>query len=147
MRIALDTNQLVRALMRPPGLATFLMAWEAHRFRVVASHALRDEYERVLSHPSIRPLIYPELLRAFRSHLQYDIDIIHVPQIAPICRDPDDDVVIATAVFGAVDYLVTADADLHTPAVAAALNTAHIKIVSMTELLELFDKLDNEAAA
>lgn len=38
MRITLDTNQLVRALMRPPELAVFLMAWEARRFTIVASH-------------------------------------------------------------------------------------------------------------
>jgi hypothetical protein len=74
MRIALDTNQLVRALMRPPELATFVMAWEARRFIVVGSRPLLDEYERVLAHPDVSGLIYPELLRAFRSHLIHDIE-------------------------------------------------------------------------
>jgi len=75
MRIVLDTNQLVRALMRPPELATFLMAWEAKRFSVICSPALLDEYERVLAHPDVAKLIFPELLRTFRSHLLYDIEM------------------------------------------------------------------------
>ena len=69
MRITLDTNQLVRALVRPPELATFVMAWEVRRFSLVCSPSLLEEYERVLAYPDIASLIYPELLRAFRSHL------------------------------------------------------------------------------
>jgi|GEM_PF-4512453 len=49
MRITLDTNQLVRALMRPPPLATFVMAWESRRFTVVGSSQLLDEYLAVLA--------------------------------------------------------------------------------------------------
>ena len=40
MRIILDTNQLLRALMRPPELATFIMAWQAHYFTIVCSPQL-----------------------------------------------------------------------------------------------------------
>lgn len=40
LRIVLDTNQLVKALMRPPELATFIMACEAKRFTVLCSHEL-----------------------------------------------------------------------------------------------------------
>jgi hypothetical protein len=42
MRITLDTNQLVRALMRPPELATFVMAWEARRFNILHSSPARN---------------------------------------------------------------------------------------------------------
>jgi putative PIN family toxin of toxin-antitoxin system len=137
MRITLDTNQLVRALMRPPQLATFVMAWEARRFVVVGSSILLEEYERVLSYPEVVRLIYPELLRAFRTHLIHDIELVYVPEIAPICRDPDDDKVIATAVFGLVEYLLTEDNDLRTPAVIAALRNADITVISMNELIRL----------
>lgn len=57
MRIVLDTNQLVAALMRPPELATFMMAWESARFTVVASPAMIDEYLHVLAYPEIASLI------------------------------------------------------------------------------------------
>lgn len=42
MRITLDTNQFLRALMRPPELATFVMAWQARRFTVVCSNSLQS---------------------------------------------------------------------------------------------------------
>ena len=47
MRVVLDTNQLVAALLRPPELATFVMAWESARFTVVVSPELIDEYLHV----------------------------------------------------------------------------------------------------
>ena len=31
---------------------------------------------------------------------------------APVCRDPDDDLVLATALSGRADYIVTGDDDL-----------------------------------
>src|SRR6266496_706972 len=135
MRITLDTNQLVRALMRPPRLATFVMAWEARRFSVVCSYVLLEEYARVLAYPDVAKLIFPELLRAFRSHLIYDLEIVDPITIQPVCRDPDDDKVIATAIAGDVDYLVTADDDLRTPEIIALLQRAGITIISMGELI------------
>jgi hypothetical protein len=113
------------------------MAWEARRFSVVCSPALLEEYERVLAYPDIAQLIFPELLRAFRSHLIYDIELVDVPEISQICRDPDDDKVIATALFGMVDYLVTEDKDLKTVAIVNALRNAGIVVISMTELINL----------
>jgi predicted nucleic acid-binding protein len=68
LRIVLDTNQLVKALMRPPELATFVMAWESRRFTILCSAELLAEYRLVLNYPEIALLIYPELLRAFQSH-------------------------------------------------------------------------------
>jgi putative PIN family toxin of toxin-antitoxin system len=136
LRIVLDTNQLVRALMRPPQLATFVMAWEAQRFVAVCSPALLEEYARVLVYPDIAKLIFPELLRAFSSHLIHDLEIIEPAVIQPICRDPDDDKVIATALDGNVDYLVTADGDLRTPEIIHLLQQAGITIISIDELIQ-----------
>ncbi|HKZ69593.1 MAG TPA: putative toxin-antitoxin system toxin component, PIN family [Anaerolineales bacterium] len=135
MRITLDTNQLIRALVRPPGLATFMMAWESRRFLVVCSAELQAEYERVLTHPDITILIYPELLRTFRSHLQDDMEMVELPDVPRICRDPDDDKVIATAIYGMVDYLVTDDEDLKAEAVVEVLHKAGIEVMTMDALI------------
>jgi len=51
LRITLDSNQLLRAIMRPPELATFVMAWQARRFTVITSAELLEEYELVLNYP------------------------------------------------------------------------------------------------
>lgn len=136
MRIVLDTNQLVRALMRPPQLATFMMSWEGRRFTVVCSRPLLDEYAFVLERPEIAELIYPELRRIFLERLRYDLAMVDIPKNLPaICRDPSDDKLIATALYGEVDYLVTADADLRTEAVSQVLLRQNIIVISMDELI------------
>ena len=54
-------------------VATLLMAWESARFVPIASPALIDEYQHVLAYPEIADMVYPELRRAFQSHLFDDI--------------------------------------------------------------------------
>ncbi|MEZ4708757.1 MAG: putative toxin-antitoxin system toxin component, PIN family [Caldilineaceae bacterium] len=123
----LDTNQLIAALVRPPELATLLMAWESARFTVVASQALIDEYGLVLRYPDVSALINPELLRTFRSHLLQDIEFVESLDTPRICRDPDDDKVIAAAIYGLADYLVTVDNDLLTDDIVTMLKELGIK--------------------
>lgn len=137
MRITLDTNQLVRALMRPPELATFIMAWQAKRFTVVCSPPLLDEYQRVLAYPEVAELVYPELRRTFFTQLLADIAMIQLGVIPNLCRDPEDDKVIATAILGGVDYLATEDADIRTKTIRTLLQAEGILLTTIDELLLL----------
>ena len=137
MRVTIDTNQLVRALMRPPELATFVMAWASRRITVVCSPLLLDEYQRILDAPGIAELIYPELRRIFLTQLAVEMEMIDLPHIPAVCRDPDDDKVIATAVYGMADYLITADDDLRTHAIAELLGREGIFLTTIDELMTL----------
>lgn len=141
MRVVLDTNQLVAALLRPPELATFMMAWESGRFTVVASPALIDEYFRVLAYPEIASLIYPELLRAFQNQLLADIELVDPPETPRVCRDPDDDKVIAAAIYGLADFVLTVDQDLLATEVRQVLEEMGVSITSGADLLLLLDSL------
>ncbi len=140
MRITLDTNQLVRALMRPPGLATFIMAWQAKRFTIVGSAELLEEYEAVLAYPEITELIYPELRRIFFNQLRDEIELVDLPDVPAVCRDPDDDKVIATAIIGMVDYLATGDDDLRSKRVAEILRHEGITLITIDEVLHILDQ-------
>ena len=137
MRMTLDTNQFLRALMRPPELATFIMAWQARRFTVVCSRELLTEYETTLTYPKIAKLIFPELRRIFLTQLKDEMEIVDLPHIAPVCRDPDDDKVIATAIYGNVDYLATADEDLQVEPVSSVIRTQGIRLTTIDEILTL----------
>lgn len=137
MRVVLDTNQLVAALMRPPELATLLMAWDSARFTVLASNALLDEYFNVLNYPKIAPRISPELLRTFKDNLLRDIVLVEPVDIPSLCRDPDDDKLIAVAAYGLADYLVTADSDLLTPDVVDFLTGSGVGVTDSDELIRL----------
>lgn len=139
MRVVVDTNQLVAALVRPPELATFMMAWESARFAVVASPAMLEEYLHVLAYPEVAALIYPELLRAFTSHLLDDIELIEPPEVPRLCRDPDDDKVVAAAIYGLADFILTVDKDLMTPEMAVTLQEMGIAVTSGVDLLRILD--------
>jgi len=56
----------------------------------------------------------------------------------PHCRDPKDDVVIATAVAAHAGYIVTNDEDLHEAALAARLrDECGIQVVWPNEFIEV----------
>ena len=139
MRVVLDTNQLVAALVRPPELATLLMAWESARFVPIASPALIDEYQHVLAYPEIADMVYPELRRAFQSHLFDDIEIVMPLETPRLCRDPDDDKVIAVAIYGLADYVVTVDQDLLDGEIVKYLEEWGIGVISGDQLVRLLD--------
>ena len=137
MRVTLDTNRFLRSLMRPSELATFIMAWQARRFTVVCSTQLLEEYETTLTYPKIAKLIFPELRRMFLTQLVHEMELVELPQIDAICRDPDDDKVIATAVYGGVDYLATTDEDLRVEPVRSILRAQGIRLTTIDEILTL----------
>lgn len=141
MRLVLDTNQLVRALARPPEFATFVMAWASARFTVVCSDELLNEYEHVLSRPYIRALIYPESLRAFRTYLLDAIELFELSAYPAICRDPDDDKVIATALQGQADYLLTADEDILAQPILQLLQQGGVQVITIDDLIREIDNL------
>ena len=49
---------------------------------------------------------------AVRAELEAIAEVVTPVEIPRLCRDPDDDQVLAIAVVGAVDALVTGDGDL-----------------------------------
>ncbi len=56
-----------------------------------------------------------------------------------LCRDPDDDKVIAAAIYGLADFILTIDQDLLAPEVADSLAQMGIAITSAANLLRLLD--------
>jgi putative PIN family toxin of toxin-antitoxin system len=116
------------------------MAWEAGRFVVVASQEMLREYQLVLDYPDVASRIYPELLRTFKSHLAHDIELVEPAETPRICRDPDDDKVIAAAIYGFVDYLVTIDQDLLADEIVTPLQELGVSVLSGEDLITLLDQ-------
>lgn len=56
-----------------------------------------------------------------------------------VCRDPDDDKVIATAVYGLADFILTIDEDLMAPEAAVTLEEMGISVTSGANLLQILD--------
>ncbi len=112
-RIVLDTVVLVRGLINPYGVwGRLVFEWAGH-YQLVISPPLLAEYLEVTARP--------ELTRKFKSlpdHLRDMLDLLSQAEIVtlaetpPFERDPNDAHVLATAVQGGVDYLISADNDL-----------------------------------
>jgi hypothetical protein len=110
MRVVLDTNVLVAALMAPTGASHQLFeAFLNDRFTLITCDAQFEEFSRVTRYPGIRSRIHPaqagRMLNAVRS---LSVRLEQLPVVA-VSRDPTDDYLFALAQGGEADYLVTGD--------------------------------------
>ena len=115
IRAVLDTNLLVSYLLthRPP-IATLIDRHLAQEdFVLVTAPGLLEELDRVLSYSKLQRY-YSEAERTrFVALLVALAEVVDLPETIPrICRDPDDDQVIACAVVGQADVIVSGDRDL-----------------------------------
>lgn len=111
MRLLLDTNVLVAALMTR-GTCHEVLEHCIREHLVISSPPLLTELGDVLARKfRQRPGDVQSALRLFtQAFTIVDPSALDVP----VCRDRDDDVVLATALAGACDAIVTGDQDLVT---------------------------------
>src|SRR5919109_1898301 len=113
MRVVLDANVLVSAILSPRGTpAQILNAWRAEQFDLVISEAILDEIGRVFRYPKIA-----KRHRWSEEHLQAFLDALsHITVLTPgiltlavITEDPPDDRYLECAVEGEAAYIVSGD--------------------------------------
>ena len=109
MRLLLDTNVLVAALMAR-GTCNDLLEHCVRHHVVISSRPLLDELRDVLTRKfRQRATDVRATVRLFEERFTL---VTPVPLEAPVCRDTDDDVVLATALAGECVAIVTGDQDL-----------------------------------
>jgi len=115
-KAVLDTNILISAVITPRGTpAQILQAWREGAFDLITSPPLLLEIKETLSLPKIshRYRLSPEDIRDVITLLAGSAILVAgtISVSAPI-NDPNDVPVLACAVEGQADYLVTGDSDL-----------------------------------
>jgi putative PIN family toxin of toxin-antitoxin system len=112
IRVVLDTNVLVSALILTGKLNNLVDLWRERRIIPLLSRDTFDEFRRVLEYPKfvlskkeIKTIIEEEILPFFEV-----FDITH--EVTGICRDPDDEKFLACAVSASADFIVSGDKDL-----------------------------------
>ncbi|MGC9349737.1 MAG: putative toxin-antitoxin system toxin component, PIN family [Anaerolineae bacterium] len=117
MRVVFDTNLLVSYLLthRPP-IATLIDEYlAAQRFTLISASVLLEELDRVLRYPRLQRYYDDETRVRFVALVAALSDLVDLPDDIPsISRDPDDDRVIACAVAGCADVIVSGYSDLLT---------------------------------
>ena len=113
VRVVLDTNVLLSALLFPDGSLSWLRdAWQSELIVPLASRVTIAELLRVLHYPKFR------LTAADREDLLADYlpwvesVVVSSPPAVPRCRDPKDRPFLELALVGRADALVTGDGDL-----------------------------------
>jgi putative PIN family toxin of toxin-antitoxin system len=113
MRLILDTNILLSALLSPLGApAQLLDAWERKKYELVACDALIAELLDVAARPFFRARLRAgaaELLAA--GVRDFSLFCRDLPS-SPVAPDPKDTYLLALAEASQADFLVTGDKEL-----------------------------------
>lgn len=109
MRVVLDTNVLLSALISPHGPPDVIYrVWRAAKFEVVTSLTQLDELRRASRYPKFQAVLQPHQMGVMVNNLQRAIVLERLPEDVE-ADDPYDGFLLAMALAGDADYLVTGD--------------------------------------
>ncbi len=130
MRIVLDTNVLIAAAAAP-GICRSLVRSKIPNHEIIISAPLLQEFRETLRRKfDLDPENFPLLTEFVLHHESVAVKKL----FPPVYRDEDDDWVLATAVAGEAEIILTGDKDL------LVLKEFHgIKILSPRQFLELLN--------
>jgi uncharacterized protein len=110
VRLVIDTNILVSALLSGTSLSAHLIVlWREGRFDLLTSADQLDELMRVTRYPKIRERLAPALAGRLINELRDVAVMVQNLPVVAVCADPFDNYLLAIAVAGAADFLVTGD--------------------------------------
>jgi len=115
MRVVIDTNLLLSGFLWQGLPHVLLGAVRQGRLRLVMSAQLLAEFTGVLGRSKFdSALVRTDTSRErLLQELQRLVEMVEPEPLAqPVCRDPDDDAVLALAVSARVDWVVSGDDDL-----------------------------------
>ncbi len=115
MRVVLDTNVLLSGLLWHGVPHTLIERVREGTLALVSSPVLLAELAEVIARPQFETILARSNTSRERSlaELRELADVIEPPPLAePVCRDPDDDAVLALAIAATVDLIVSGDRDL-----------------------------------
>jgi putative PIN family toxin of toxin-antitoxin system len=134
IRVVLDTNVLISALLFKGELSRIVGLWQKGKIIPVISKETFDELKTVLEYPKF------SLSRAeIKSLIKHDIlpffEVVHVSKhVKGACRDPGDDKFISCAISASADWIVTGDKDLSDLKIYQS-----IRILHASDFIKMFD--------
>lgn len=110
MRLVVDTNILISALLMEASLSAHLIVlWRQGRFDLLTSAEQLNELMRVTRYPKIRERLAPALAGRLINELRNIAVVLKNLPTVTVCQDPYDNYLLAMAVAGTADFLVTGD--------------------------------------
>jgi len=109
--LVLDTNILVSSLIRkdtPPYL--LYRDWRYQRFGLLTSAHQLAEVEVVLARPRLQKYVFPEEAQEMIRGLRVEVELVDADTTeAAYSPDPDDNCILAIAIAGQANYVVSGD--------------------------------------
>ena len=115
MRVVVDTNVLVSAVIRPQGrVGSVMQRLRRREYTLLISRATLDELVEVLARPRLRSKygLSDRVLHAVIRLIVLRSELIRPERRIVACRDPHDDKFLEVAVSGHAQMIVSGDGDL-----------------------------------
>ncbi len=115
MRVVVDTNILVSAMIKPRGnIGLILKHLRAGKYTLIYSEPMLTEIVDVLNRPRIRDKygFEPGDIETFVALLILRGKVVVPKRRIAVCRDPKDNMILEAAVDGNADKIVSGDNDL-----------------------------------
>lgn len=144
VKVVVDTNIWISSLIASSKTAAKLVdEWREDKFVIVISEQQVLELYEVFSRPKflLRYRIDRQEVEDLVSSIATRAERITIKGSTKVCRDPDDDIIIETAVRGKSKYLVTGDRDImDDKGVLSYLSRHGVSVVSLSGFLAVIDK-------
>lgn len=129
-KVLLDTNILISALGWKSKPREIFLQCIAGELKLIISAEQMDELRRVMDYPKFN--FNEEQKESFISILLEVAEMVEITgKIKVIKDDPDDDIIVETAIVGGVDYIISGD-----PHLLNLKEFAGMKIVTAKEFLQ-----------
>jgi uncharacterized protein len=112
LRVVIDTNIWIRVLLKGRQTLPILEAFNENKFQLIMSQYLLDEFHEVWNRPRLSKYIETNQGTRIEQQLKNRSIWIEPKTIPPHCRDPKDLPVLATAIDGEANIIVSGDDDL-----------------------------------
>jgi uncharacterized protein len=110
VRLVIDTNILISALLAETSLPAYLISlWRQSCFDLLTSTEQLEEMIRVTRYPKIHERLEPAHAGRLVNEMRSLARLVDDGPNLTVCSDPNDNYLLAIAVAGAADFLVTGD--------------------------------------
>lgn len=140
-RVVLDTNVLVSGaagfLNPQSNPRKILQCWRANEFQLIISNPILSEAASTLQKPYFTHKLSSEQIISFLNLLKKKGKLIRITaSVSGVATHSEDDLILATAVSGKADFLVTGDKPLS----KAVPIYKGVKLVTPDEFLKVLEK-------
>ena len=134
MRVVLDTNVLMSAFISPTGTtARVRKLWLGGEFELVTSERQIEEFKRVSRYEHLQPRLKQGEIGAFVNNLRKSALMPERLPNVDLSPDPDDNHILAAALAGEAQYLVTGDK----PDLLALGRVQGVRVLAVREFVDI----------